>query len=1599
MGGGGKGTTQTTQKMEIPPEVMARYNAVNARAETVAQQPFQAYSNNANAFVAPLTPTQQAGIQNTNMMAGAAQPFYQAGAGLTAQGAQDVNPQGLNLNQFYNPYTQSVADTTLRALQQQQGIERSSLVNPQTARSFGGDRSGIVAANLARQQDLATAQSMAPIFQKGFADSLAAAQQQQGVGLAAQQANATRALQAGAQFGQLGTGAQQAGLAGAQAQQAAGQTEQQTQQAGLQALYNQWQQQQAYPFQLTQFLSNIATGTGALSGNTTSGTQSGGGGFFSSDERLKENIQKVGETNDGQNIYRYNYKGDPRTQIGLLAQEVAKDHPEAVGKHDGYLTVNYRDATNDAVRDHKATGGAEGGMAAYDIAAPSAMLSGPKVGLGAMQLPQMIGGGGLAIQPGATNPADQGLLAPKATGYSLGSKEGAQAELASLHGADMSKSQSGQEYFDYKTKALDDFLKNYDNSSQGGLVSGPGAFARGGYAEAGYVNPALAYYGPKGGQAGLMGAGGPYGAALSPAQVQMLKGAELKFRQSPDGIDQANKIANLTSKGNELYQAWKKPAETTNEPKQTPPIASSTGYTKPAQKTEVAPEPKGLVPNPNINVGSNDLFDPEAMRALDASAFGSMGAARGGLIVRQHHGTQGYVNAGAGPYSNSEDENNTLGSTLTSGLEKHEMMQPGKLAQPHQGPSGVQQASQAVGLASAGKKAFDFGSKMLGSLGGEGAAATGAAEAGLGAGAAGAAEGAAGLAGAAGAAEGAGMLGSLGAAAGTIGEGISAILPFLALSDERMKHDVEHVGKLNDGQPVYRFKYNGDDKTRMGLMAQDVEHGHPEAVKGLGGVKMVDYKKATNDAVRQHHADGERVLPDAEKKEDPSFLSSIGDFASSVAGGLGKAATGVGETLKSKDETFWVPAIAGLGSMLASRNPTLLGAVGEGLVGGTGAYTNLQKQNADMLKQRYEMVKNQFVGPVEGADQKLYWRHVPSGKLVPESEYQRLYGEFMAGRSAAPTASYEPPADEKKTNAPAPQDATGIARNVINAPAPQIEQRRQEDGAPAQASAQAAKPPTTETLSSALGTDEKGQPIVDKAQIKNGLLKPELWTGSPPDRNPVLMRQRADVLSGQIDALRKKAERIATTMPENSKEAERLTSQANQLDSNRKELLDRSEGILNEASALIEERNKQLVGAKTTQEIGRTQIPSIEPLKVPEGKTQAQLETDPEFLAQRIKYNEDASTDLKNRGALDAANKYTERAEADRKRLNDLVNIVQTTRAGTQFSYNPNAQPLQVTKPEDMPADYKGSIDPNTGMVNRRDVSSFVGYKDTQGHPVDPELIGQRAILRSEEGDKRVAASIAKSQKLETEMDDAAERSAEGIATLMKFATAAKVLEAKGANTTKAELANLANGLGMEGLAKQVMAEKDVVAAYNAMKTNVDQAISQVTQAFARPTQAEFMISEKKSTPSIDMPADSAYSLTATRLAGLMWQSALKADWEREKIVNGTTNFATWKDAWQRAHPKAMFEEAASRTLGNFKGQDLPKPEKFAEGVVYVMPKDPSKSDIGRKMTQMGYRPGDLFVMRGVDHENKDIGTPTRVSPTEAYKVHLQAPALTYGAR
>lgn len=90
-----------------------------------------------------------------------------------------------------------------------------------------------------------------------------------------------------------------------------------------------------------------ASGGTSLGGAPVSGGTLGGNMFGSifSDERLKEDIAKVGELDDGSNVYRYKYIGDDVWRIGLMAQEVEQTNPEAVTEIGGYKAVDYGKAT------------------------------------------------------------------------------------------------------------------------------------------------------------------------------------------------------------------------------------------------------------------------------------------------------------------------------------------------------------------------------------------------------------------------------------------------------------------------------------------------------------------------------------------------------------------------------------------------------------------------------------------------------------------------------------------------------------------------------------------------------------------------------------------------------------------------------------------------------------------------------------------------------------------------------------------------------------------------------------------------------------------------------------------------------------------------------------------------------------------------------------------------------------------------------------------------------------------------------------------------------------------------------------------------------
>jgi Chaperone of endosialidase len=62
-----------------------------------------------------------------------------------------------------------------------------------------------------------------------------------------------------------------------------------------------------------------------------------------SDVRLKRDIAVIGRRNDGLGIYSFRYLWSDTVHVGVMAQEVALIHPEAVVRDplSGYLAVDY----------------------------------------------------------------------------------------------------------------------------------------------------------------------------------------------------------------------------------------------------------------------------------------------------------------------------------------------------------------------------------------------------------------------------------------------------------------------------------------------------------------------------------------------------------------------------------------------------------------------------------------------------------------------------------------------------------------------------------------------------------------------------------------------------------------------------------------------------------------------------------------------------------------------------------------------------------------------------------------------------------------------------------------------------------------------------------------------------------------------------------------------------------------------------------------------------------------------------------------------------------------------------------------------------------
>ena len=236
------------------------------KAEALTESPYQTYGGQR---MAATTPEQQAARQS---VAGMQQPGqFAAGTGLAAAGGLGALGAGQQYMQmatdpmaqqaFMSPYMQNVVD-----LQKQEAIrdaQKGQLgQNLAAARqgTYGGARQLLAGTERERnlQQNLANIQATGA--QKAYEDAMRGMQFGTTAGLQGAQA----ATQAGATLGQLGIGQQQTGIDLAKAQEAFGAMGQAEQQKALDLQYQDFLQQQQYPYKQLGFMSDILRGSANL---------------------------------------------------------------------------------------------------------------------------------------------------------------------------------------------------------------------------------------------------------------------------------------------------------------------------------------------------------------------------------------------------------------------------------------------------------------------------------------------------------------------------------------------------------------------------------------------------------------------------------------------------------------------------------------------------------------------------------------------------------------------------------------------------------------------------------------------------------------------------------------------------------------------------------------------------------------------------------------------------------------------------------------------------------------------------------------------------------------------------------------------------------------------------------------------------------------------------------------------------------------------------------------------------------------------------------------------------------------------------------------
>lgn len=265
MGKGGGGSTAqpnvpTTTQSSPNPIAQQAYTDLLNRSTNVANTPLQQYGGN---LVQGFNDTQNQAFANVNQKTASSQPYTNQAASMVYNAAQPTLGQIPGATQsLMNPYMQNAVGATSAQMQNLFGQQQNQLTGQAIgAGAYGGDRAGVAAGNLANQQALAYGQTIGGMENQGY-------QAAQSAALNSLSSDAWRQANAGMEL-------QGMGQQNLQNQLTTGGMQQQLGQEQLNIPYEQFVQQQAYPFQTTGWLSNIAEGLGSQMGGTSASWATG----------------------------------------------------------------------------------------------------------------------------------------------------------------------------------------------------------------------------------------------------------------------------------------------------------------------------------------------------------------------------------------------------------------------------------------------------------------------------------------------------------------------------------------------------------------------------------------------------------------------------------------------------------------------------------------------------------------------------------------------------------------------------------------------------------------------------------------------------------------------------------------------------------------------------------------------------------------------------------------------------------------------------------------------------------------------------------------------------------------------------------------------------------------------------------------------------------------------------------------------------------------------------------------------------------------------------------------------------------------------------